>query len=53
VIGPDRRAFFWKGVVHVKADIVDVTAHPAVARKVESLYGARDGMLEELVRIKL
>ncbi|HJR68936.1 MAG TPA: hypothetical protein VKA43_02755 [Gammaproteobacteria bacterium] len=33
-VGPERRALFWKGVVHVRAELVDVEAEPAVPRRI-------------------
>jgi hypothetical protein len=33
-VAPERRALFWKGVVHVKAELIDVTADLAVPRRI-------------------
>ena len=40
LVAPERRALFWKGVVHVRAELIDVEAEPAVPRRiVQSLLG--------------
>ena len=33
-VAPERRALFWKGVVHVKAELIDVTTDVAVPRRI-------------------
>jgi len=33
-VAPERRALFWKGVVHVRAELIDVEAEPAVPRRI-------------------
>ena len=33
-VAPERRALFWKGVVHVKAELVDITTDVAVPRRI-------------------
>lgn len=33
-VAPERRALFWKGVVHVKAELIDITTDVAVPRRV-------------------
>jgi hypothetical protein len=33
-VGPERRALFWKGVVHVKAELVDVASELVVPRRI-------------------
>lgn len=33
-VAPERRALFWKGVVRVKAEIIDVAANPAVPKHI-------------------
>jgi hypothetical protein len=33
-VAPERRALFWKGVVHVKAELIDVAAEIAVPRRI-------------------
>jgi hypothetical protein len=33
-VAPERRALFWKGVVHVRAELVDIEAEPAVPRRI-------------------
>lgn len=34
VVAPERRALFWKGVVHVKAELVDIATEIAVAPRI-------------------
>ena len=33
-VAPERRALFWKGVVHVKAELIDITTDVAVPRRI-------------------
>ena len=33
-VAPERRALFWKGVVHVKAELIDVTTDVAVPQRI-------------------
>lgn len=33
-VAPERRALFWKGVVHVRAELIDIEAEPAVPRRI-------------------
>jgi hypothetical protein len=33
-VAPERRALFWKGVVHVKAELIDITTEAAVPRRI-------------------
>lgn len=33
-VAPERRALFWKGVVHVKAELTDITTDVAVPRRI-------------------
>jgi hypothetical protein len=43
VVGPERRALFWKGVIHVKAEIFEITEDGAIApRFARTLAANRD-----------
>ena len=37
-VAPDRRALFWKGVVHVKAELIDVATDVVVPRRLAQSY---------------
>jgi hypothetical protein len=37
-VAPERRALFWKGVVHVKAELIDVATELAVPRRIAQSY---------------
>jgi hypothetical protein len=40
VVGPERRALFWKGVVHVKAEFIDLDDDVAVAPRIARTIAA-------------
>ena len=37
-VAPERRALFWKGVVYVKAELIDVASELDVPRRIAQLY---------------
>jgi len=43
----------WKSVGHVKPKGIDAAERRVVAHEIERVYGARDGVLDELLRIRL
>ena len=43
VVGPNRRALFWKGVVHVKAETIDIATELAVAPRLKKAVVADFG----------
>ena len=37
-VAPERRALFWKGVVHVKAELIDIAADLAVPQRIAQAF---------------
>ena len=57
VVGPERRALFWKGVQHVKAEVVDIVERfsivPRIVQALAAELGARaDAALECAVSLR-
>ena len=57
VVGPERRALFWKGVIHVKAELIDISADlsvaPRIARTIAAdLHARRSSVFEHAVLVR-
>ena len=57
VVGPERRALFWKGVIDVKAELIDISTDLAVAPRIArviaaDLHARRGSVFEHAVLVR-